>query len=329
MLKLFQSYSPFSVIALLLATLVLKLFWIIHPEGVLVLEHQNAWALIVEGLQFILGKSNITMTFFAVVNLAGQALFFNRIANDADLFSMKNYLPALSYILFTSLLPEWNYLSASLISNWFLLFSLNGMLKLQSHASPRKIIFNIGFAIACAGMLSLPYLFLLFLLFVALSILRPFKFGEWVIGVLGFLTPFYFLICILFLTDRLPEILNWVPHNIELISHFATDGLKPFICLGFALLMLVLGLFYLNANSEHMLIQVKKRWSIMIAGLIIGLTPLFFKEVGGQSLALPSLAFLSLIAANALIKRKKQWTGRILFYLFLAVLIFAEWIQLP
>lgn len=279
--------------------------------------------------QFILGKSALAMTSFAVINLIGQSLYFNKIVNDADLFYNKNYLPALSYILFTSLLPEWNYLSAPVICNWFLLLALSGMLKLQNPSAPLKVIFNIGFAIACSGILSLPYLSLFLLLFVALSILRPFKVGEWIIAFLGFLTPFYFLTCILFLTDRLAQFSNWIPRDFKMVSSFSTTLLKPYLCLAFSLIMLVCGLIYLNKHSEHMLTQVKKRWSIIILGFIIGLTPLFFEGIGGRSVALPTLIFLSLIAANAFLKRKKRWTGRIFFYLFLVVLIFAEWIQIP
>lgn len=266
------------------------------------------------------------MTFLAVINLVGQSLYFNKIANDADLFSNKNYLPALSYILFTSLLPEWNYLSAPIISNWLLLFALSGMLKLQGQNAPRKIIFNIGFAISCAGILSLPYFSFFILIFLALSILRPFKLGEWTIALLGFLTPLYFLTGILFLTNQLSQISGWIPQDFKIVSNFSLALQKPLLCFAFAILMAVVGLIYLNKHAEHMLTQVKKRWSIAILGLIVGLSPLFFEGVGGRSVALPTLVLLSLIAANSFMKRKKRWPTRILFYVFLAVLIFAEWI---
>lgn len=328
MLKLFRTYSPFSVIALLIATLILKLFWLAHPEGAIVLEHQKAWSLTLSALQWLLGKNSFVLTFFAILNLAAQALLFNRITTEADLFPTRNYLPALCFILFSSLLPEWNYLSASLIANWFLLIALNGIFKLQNAAAAGKLIFNIGFSIACAGILSLPYLGLILLMYVTLNIFRSFKASEWVIGFLGFLTPFYFLVSILFLYGRLHELPGWWPEHFQFTKEISGTLLKPYICLAFSLLMIIVGFVYLNRRSEHMLTLIKKRWTAIIAGLVLGLLLLFFEATGGITLAFPALFFLSTISANAFLQNNKKWPGRILFYLFLAVLIFAEWINI-
>lgn len=328
-LKLFQTYSPFSVIALLIATLILKLFWLSHPEGAIMLEHQKALGLGLPAIQWLTGNSYFALTFLAVINLAAQALVFNRIVMEADLFPTRNYLPALCLILFSSLLPEWNYLSAPLIANWFLLIALNGIFKLHNTTTPGKLIFNIGFSVACAGILSFPYLGIILLVYVTLNIFRPFKMSEWAIGFLGFLTPFYFLVALLFLSDQLNSITTWWPEHVQFTKEISDWSLKDYIPLAFSLLLIIIGLFYLNRRAEHMLTIIKKRWTAVISGFVLGVLLLFFEATGGIALAFPALFFLSIIAANAFLQRNKKWPGRILFYLFLAVLIFAEWINIP
>lgn len=88
-------------------------------------------------------------------------------------------------------------------------------------------------------------------------------------------------------------------------------------------------MLYLNQYAEHKLIQVKKRWSLVITGFFLALIPLIFKGIGSEGMSVFTLFFLSAIVANIWVEQKNKWIGRILFYLFLAVLIFAQWIPIP
>lgn len=328
MLKIFRSYSPFSVLALLLATLVLKTYWLAHPAAAILLSHQKFWYYILIGIQSIIGQSALAMTFFAMINLVGQAIYLNRIVLENDLFTQKNYLPALCFILFSSLLPEWNYLSASLIGNWFLLISFNNIFKLQNNPNPFNPIFNIGAALSCACLLSFSFLVYIPLFFIALSLFRPFKIREWFIGVLGVLTPIYFLVTLLFLGNQLLQWEEWLPENIQLTSKIPLDIVKPYVVIAFSLVLLLFGLISLNNYSEHMLTRIKKRWMLLSGAFFISCIPLVFDGLGNVEIALPALLFLSMIAANIWIEKKRNWFKRILFYLFIALLIFAEWIPI-
>lgn len=315
--------------ALLLVTLITKLYWLAHPAAAIALDHQKIWIAMLGIIQFFIGNSPLAMTFFAIANLAGQAVYLNRLTTENDLYHTRNYLPAICFILFTGLLPEWNYLSASLISNWFILAAIGGMLQIQNNPNVRKGIFNIGLFISCAGLLSLPALIFFPLLFVSLSISRAFKADEWLLGALGFLTPLYFLAAGIFLFGDLQSLPTWLPSRLQLISDLPRDSTKPYVVLGFILILLVIGIIYLNRYTEHKLIQVKKRWSMLITGFFLALIPLFFSGLGSMAISVFALIFLSAIVANIWLERKNKWLGRILFYLFLAVLIFAQWIQVP
>lgn len=308
-----------------LVAIFLKMAVLIHPEAVWVTsDSQILWVKFSAFLETILGHSPFLITFFAVVNLFGQAIFINRIANRHHLFPKATYLPALTYLLLTSLFKDWNYLSALLISNWMLLGMLSAMLQLYSASDVRKQIFNIGCFISITAMLVFPNILFVALLFLSLGILRPFKVAEWLVGVLGIITPFYFLAGILYLTNDFMLLKRMISIGFSLPKTIERPELV-FTSLAMIGLMFITGLFYLNNFMGRMLFQNKKWWWVVIASLVISLVAGLFTVAKGYNQWMAALVPISLIIANVWFEERKKWITTIFFYLFVAVVIFAQW----
>lgn len=306
-------------------TIFLKLAILIHPEMILTTnQSQIIWLKLSGVLETILGRSPFLITFFATVNLFGQAIFVNRIANRHHLYPKATYLPALTYILVTSLFEDWNYLSAALISNWLLLAMLSAMLQLYSAGDVRKQIFNIGCFISITAMLVFPNIIFIALLLLSLAILRPFKVAEWLVGLLGLLTPFYFLAGILYLTDDLVLLKRMVAIGFSIPKHIERPELviASFSMIG---LMLIAGIFYLNNFMGRMLFQNKKWWWVVIASFVISITAGIFTVAKGYNQWMAVLIPATFIIANVWFEERKKWITTIFFYLFVAVVIFAQW----
>ncbi|WP_118972273.1 DUF6427 family protein [Taibaiella koreensis] len=325
MLNLFRSYNPYSVIVLFLVAIFLKLAILIHPEMAFAAGHsQVVWLKLAGFLQAFLGNSAFLITFFALVNLFGQAIFLNRIANRHHLYPRATYLPALSYILVTSLFKDWNYLSAELVSNWLVLAMLSAMLQLYSPTDVRKQIFNIGCFISLTAMLVCPNILFVLLLLVALGVLRPFKASEWMVGLLGIITPFYFLTGILYLTDHLALLRQMIVIGFKLpgrLQHPEIVGTAA----GLLLLMLLAGIWYLNYFMSRMLFQNKKWWWVVVAAFLVSLLAGAFTVAKGYHQWMAMLVPASFIIANVWFEERKKWVTTIFFYLFVAVVIFAQW----
>lgn len=325
MLNIFRNYNPFSVIALFVLALFLKLAILIHPEAVFVAnQSQIMWLKLSSFLQVILGGSPFLITFFAICNIFGQAIFLNSIANRHHLFPKSNYFPALTYILITSLFKDWNYLSAALISNWLILAMLSSMLKLYAVADARKQIFNIGCFISLTAMLVFPNVVFILLLLLALAILRPFKVAEWLVGLLGILTPFYFLAGILYLSNDLDLMKRMIAIGFSLPSKMDN---APVILTGIAMLiiMIVTGIYYLNIFMSRMLFQNKKWWWVIFGCFFISLIAGIFTVAKGYNQWMAFLIPGSFVIANAWFEERKKWVTNVLFYLFVAVIVFAQW----
>jgi hypothetical protein len=103
------------------------------------------------------------------------------------------YLPGMTYLLITSLFPEWNYLSAPLIVNTILLFVLSGLLKIYNQQNAKGTIYNMGLALGIASFLFFPSITFIIWVLLALLVMRPFRLNEWMICIVGMTNAILFL----------------------------------------------------------------------------------------------------------------------------------------
>jgi hypothetical protein len=323
-LQVFRNYSPYAVIILFLFAIGFKLGALLHPVLPVASAEQVIWQGVLDFLHLLLGQSAFAFTFFALINSFGQALYLNKIAATHHLFNRATYLPALTFLLISSLVPQWNYLSAPLIGNWLLLMILSNTLQLYGTTEPRKKLFNIGCFISIAAFLHTPYFMLAVAVLASLALLRPFKAGEWVIAVLGIITPIYFLTGILFLVDKIswlqqiPEIDLAIPRTINMPQVFYTV-VGIMVCLG------LFGAFTLQNFMSRMLIQPKKLWGVTLLMtflcIVAGLT-----TVGSErSNWLVAVPLLSLLLSAAWMREQNKWISSVLFYCTIAALIYIQW----
>lgn len=72
----------------------------------------------------------------------------------------------------------------------------------EQHKNVTGNLFNTGIVIGIATFFYFPAIAFAALIIVGLVILRPFRLAEWMVSLLGILTPWYFLLSYVFLTDR-------------------------------------------------------------------------------------------------------------------------------
>ena len=180
-----------------------------------------------------------------------------------------SYLPAMAYILITSLFIEWNHFSAPLLINAFLIWIFYRIMILYNVATAGNVIFNIGLLLGIVTMLYYPAIVFIVLIVFTLFIMRPFRIQEWVIAFLGVTTPYYFLALILYFSGQW----SW-DHIIPTISfNLPKMPTSVFTTISIVLLVIpfVVGGFFVQNNLNKMLIQVRKGWSLLLIFLMISL----------------------------------------------------------
>lgn len=267
MLGIFKANNPFNTFLLFIYGLLLKLAWFLHPpipaiqatDGFLFRELLKS--LQSTGTQFPLIYPVITYLL-----LFTQAVTFNKIVNDQKMMQRANYLPGMSYLLITSMFTEWNELTPPLVINTILIWAWARMSTLYSDTHPKTTLFNIGIMIGVSTFFYLPSLAFALLIVFALIVSRPFILAEWVVSFLGIVTPYYFFLSYLFLTDKLKD--YKLPYFKISIPEFKQNYWEfAGICL--VLLAFLIGGFFVQANFRKQLVQVRKRWSLLLLYLVV------------------------------------------------------------
>ena len=255
----------------------------------------------------------------AYLLLFTQAVNLNQIIMNRRLMEKPNYLPAMTYLLITSLFSDCNLLSAPLIINSILIWMFSKMSNLNHNQHAKSTLFNVGMAIGICSFLYLPAIVFSLLIIFSLLATRPPKAAEWFITFIGVLTPWYFLAAFLFFNNTLysfyltgfgityPKFQTINPEDIGAVL---------------VILLAVIGAFFVQMVSSKQIVQVRKNWGYLGFYLLIAIAIPFINrgyETGQWMFALaPASAFIACVFYYP----RRQWIPRVLQWLIVGLVLF-------
>lgn len=275
---------------------------------------------LVQACKWIWGDNAIAFTLFAGFITFGQALYLQMIASKHHLFHRPNYLPSFTYIIICSLHPAMGMFSAPLILNWFILGGLDTILSFTRREDQPRTIFNAGFLFACGALWFFPAIAYILFFGLSLILLRPFKLGEWIVAILGYLIPFYFAFCLLYLFNDLASVRNWPMIGISLPRQLKGMAYLPGVIIG-SLILLGAGVYTLSGDLMKLTVSVRRSWGAIVTALVIAIfvsvfTP--YKESGTWVGLAPAMALL-IVPPMMAEKRSRFATFTFYFIIFLVL----------
>lgn len=265
MIAVFRQKSPANVALLFIFGLLLKLPLFIYPKSIYASEIDGR---LYQWLVSVLPQGNTSLySVIAFVLLYTQALMINYLVNEYRMISKASFLPAMAYMLLTSLLPEWNYLSSPMLANTFIIGMFIYLFRLYNSEKAKAQVFNIGLMAGITSYIYFPSAAFIICILLGLMILKPFRVNEILLFILGVLTPYYFHAAYLFLFAEL-NFASFIPH-----VSIAVPQIGNSIWVAGSILLLtvpfLIGGYYVQLNLRRMLIQVRKNWSILLLYLLL------------------------------------------------------------
>jgi len=150
-------------------------------------------------------------------------IVLNNVVNHSDLLKFKGFLPLFFGLILLASLPWIYQLSLPLIAVVFLIFGIQKMLKLSNPSATHGDVFDLGLIIGLASLFYLPCLVFFIWIYQSLLLLRNFSFREWIMPIIGFLIPAFYLYLFFYLTDApFPNISfsNYFEYNFPSFSSF-------------------------------------------------------------------------------------------------------------
>jgi hypothetical protein len=322
----FKANNPYNAFVLFLYGILLKLPMFLHP--VIPVPQQTDGFLFRQLLIQVSSVGNALPAIYPLITfllLYTQAISFNQLANGQKLLQKANYLPAMSYLLITSLFHEWNILSAPLIVNSLLIWVWAKMSSLANTRNVTGQLFNIGIIIGLSTFFYFPSMAFTILIIVGLILTRPFRPAEWLVSLLGIITPYYFVLSYVFLTDkwkgyRFPGFSVSLPQFHE--SRWAIAAII------IVLLATVIGLYYIRHNFRRQLVQTRKSWNLVFLYFFVAICIPFINATHTFQYWILCAVPLSAFVGCTFFYPQKKWFPSLLHWLMVAfVIIFSYFVR--
>lgn len=319
MIGTFKANNPVNNFLLLIYGVLLKFPIFLYPQ---LIKPQQVDGFLYKELLKLMSAVTTSFPFLSslltFLLLFAQAISLNNLVNTQRLFPKPNYLAGMSYLLITSLFTEWQTLSAPLIISTIAIWVLNKMSNLYNMQNPKTTLFNIGIVIGTGTFFYFPSAALLGLVFLGLILIRPFKFAEWLMVLLGALTPYYFLLAIVFLTDK------WKGYSFPGVAFsspiFQQNNLS-YIAIGLVVLTALIGYVFIQQNYRRQLIQSRKSWSIIFLYLFIALIVPFINATNTFSYWILCAAPFSVLVSATFFYAKQKWLPLLLHWAMVVLVI--------
>ena len=319
MIATFKANNPYNNFLLFVYGAVIKSAMFLHPVVPVVQSSDGIlYKYFLQLLKPIAGNAPIVYSIIAFTLLFSQAVTFNAIVNSQRLLQKPTYLVGMSYLLITSLFSEWFVLSAPLIANSILIWVWSKLCKLHTDTSPKTSIFNIGLAVGVITFFYYPGMVFIVLALTGLLIARPFRLPEWLMVLVGMVTPVYFFAAWLFLsgglkTYHLPDTRFILPVFYETKWAFAAIILVT--------ISLLVGIMFIQNNLRRQVVQTRKSWQLVYLYLLVAAIVPFFNSTAGFANWVLTAVPISLIVASAFFYPEKKWFPLSIHWAMVALVI--------
>lgn len=325
MINQFRKYTQINIPLLVVFGALLCFGAFLHvPEGLEIIVFEPVLAnLIGQPISIILHPGvNVLLTLVFTIS---QALLLNITANTHGLFGKPNYLPALMYVAFASLLLPFLVLSPIIICNFISVWVIQKLLLLYRSAEVKGIMFDLGLIVALGSLIYFPFIGMLAMLWISLSIFRAFNWREWVIPLIGFGTVYFLLGVAYFLLDKLDEFYAvWEPFSQPMATSIDIELHDMMVLLPVAFI-LVLFLFVLKQLFSKNVVHVRKTIKMLFYMIVVIVASFFLNsefDVNHFLLCVPAVA---IYAAYYFTLAEKRWLYEGVFVLLVLAIIYFQY----
>ena len=266
MIALFRDKSIVTIFLLAILSVVVHIHMFFHPIVVHAEIDNGLISVFINHYLKATASSVLSLLYIFIV--LSQAIILNTLLNEWKMFQKAAFTTAAAYILITGCFPEFTSVSPALLNNYLIILFISLYARMYNNLKPNSLLFNIGFIISMSIFLFKANIIFLFISFLALAIIRPFRLKEWLILLIGLCVPVYLIGSILFLYFKLEDIKWTIPY---FQFHQIVVSFTPWFWIKMSVLALSLfiGINHWMPNYDRMVIHIRRNWIILFLGMII------------------------------------------------------------
>jgi len=253
-----------------------------------------------------------------------SALIINGVINNNEIFDRNTFLPALMYLISMSAIKEYQVLSPIIISNLFLILALRRLFNIYRQIPCKKEVFDATLLILIGSLFYFPSVIMLPIVWVALKILRPFVWKEWVIPFFAFIIFGIYLIVALFWDNGLINWTDYVSINSGQYAMIKVIVSWPYyVVFGVVFILVNFSGYQISKQSKGSSLRFRKIISFFIFIVILTIAILIsVKYLSNEDVyTLVGAVPLSLLITFYFNYAKKEWLSKLFFYTVFILLL--------
>ncbi len=323
MLIFFRDKSITAIFFLVALCLAVHVHFFMAMPKVVISDDDGIFSIILGKYFTQLSGTFLFIIYFLVLLL--QAIRFNLVLNELRMYHQSAFITAMVYVLISGMMPQWCAITPAFMVTPLITWIFLSLCRLYNNPSPKTLLFNTGLIVGLTILCYHPTAILVLVVLFALAVVRPFRITEWLVLLIGIIAPYYFLLSYFYMTDQMHLLQRFLP-EMRLNLPIEQPGLWGWISISAIGLLLLVSFYYWLPNSNRMVIQIRKNWSVMIVMLLIMLPiPFIFKNAGLESamvLAVPLAAFIS----NVFLSARRMFLPNLLLIIVIVIIIHTNWV---
>ena len=321
MINIFRSFNPLNVIWLVVVLFLSRLGYLFHVPDKLEFIFVEPFARLLVPVAYEYAFSPALNVLIAGVLVFIQALLLNYLINFYNLLGKPTFLPALMYVTLSGLFAPFLMLSAPLICNFLVIWMLFKLFNLYKGDDAKSTSYDLGMIVALGSLIYFPFIYLFLTIWIALVLFKPFNWREWLAGVLGYGTIFFFLAVFYYLNDRLGKFSNiFLPLGTKFPDHISINT-KNYLLLIPVILILVLCFFKLQQNFFKSYVQIRKSFQLLFFIFLIAAFSFYVNSAFHLNHFLLCIVPAAVFFAYYFLYASKKWFYESLYLLLLISLI--------
>jgi hypothetical protein len=268
-------------------------------------------------LSLILAFLMVSLMAFLIVNFNTTVFFIHE----------RTFLPALFYVLYGGLFPEYQLMNPVLPASIFLMLALMRIMNCYHNTGTAYSFFDAGILISTGSLFYANLIWFGLLIIIAIMIIRTGNLKEIVISISGLITPYLILFSVYYIIGKdLIALFKLVVNNLfEHSSGYPFSRLTT-ATLIFSGMLLLVSLFKLIQQMNTKKIKSRKTFSLIIWTFLIAVVVYYaVPSVSVEIIWLISIP-VSYLLAHYFVFAKKKLVPEILFsLLFVFIILIQIW----
>jgi hypothetical protein len=321
MINIFRAFNPLNALWLIVVLFLSRVGYLFHVPARVEFIFVEPFARLLVPISYEYAFSPVLNILLASVFVFVQALLLNYLINFYNLLGKPTFLPALMYVTLSGLFAPFLVLSAPLICNFLVIWMLFKLFSLYKGEDAKSTAYDMGMIVALGSLIYFPFIYLFLVIWISLVLFKPFNWREWVSGILGYGTVFFFLAVLYYLNDKLSSFSNiWRPLATKFPDHISINSYN-YLLLVPVIVILVLCFFKLQQNFFKSYVQTRKSFQLLFFIFLITAFSFYVNASFHLNHFLLCIAPVAVFFAYFFLYATRKWFYESLFLLLLISII--------